>query len=101
MRGLLTRIRRRLRPGALASCAEVARVLQPYLDGEVDDETLRRVSLHLEDCRDCGLEAATYVELRQSLRERGAPPPEVLERLRDFADRLTEGSIEPGNPADS
>ena len=86
-------VRRRLRPDARARCAEVARWLQPYLDGEVDGRTLRLVSAHLEVCRRCGLEAETYRALKQALVRRSDPPPEPVARLRAFADRLTTGEV--------
>jgi anti-sigma factor RsiW len=86
-------VRRRLRPEARARCAEVARWLQPYLDGEVDARTLRLVGAHLEECRRCGLEAKTYRALKQALARRGDPPPEPVARLRSFAERLTTGDV--------
>ncbi|MGH8986812.1 MAG: anti-sigma factor family protein [Acidimicrobiia bacterium] len=86
-------VRRRLRPDAPARCPEVARVLQRYLDGEVDAHTLRLVSAHLEDCRRCGLEVETYTALKQALHRVGDPPAEPVERLRAFAARLAEGDV--------
>ncbi|MDP8929430.1 MAG: zf-HC2 domain-containing protein [Actinomycetota bacterium] len=72
-------------------CREVARVLQSYLDHELDQRTARKVSHHLEDCRRCGLEASTYRELKQRLSDLGQPvDPEVVERLRVFVDKLME-----------
>ncbi len=72
-------------------CREVARVLQTYLDSELDELTARKVSHHLEDCRRCGLEASTYRELKQRLSIMRRPvDPEVVDRLRDFVDKLTE-----------
>ncbi len=91
-----TRLRRRFRPEAPATCAEVARTLQPFLDGEVDEHTRSLVARHLDDCRDCGLEAETYRSLKDSMRARGTPPPDALARLRDFAERITDGTLDPG-----
>jgi hypothetical protein len=99
MRGLAMRamspmlwVRRRLRPHAPMRCAEVARVLQRYLDGETDEETLRLVAGHLEDCRRCGLEAETYTALKQAAHRAGTPPPqEPIARLRAFAEELVAG----------
>lgn len=84
-------IRRRLRPDARARCAEVARWLQPYLDGEVDARTLRLVGAHLDVCRRCGLEAEAYRALKRALARRSDPPAEPVARLRAFADRLAAG----------
>ncbi len=92
MTGLWVKIRRRLRPSAPATCAEVARILQPYLDGETGAQTRRLVSAHLDDCRDCGLEAETYRAIKESLRGCNEPSPEALDRLRHFADELSEHS---------
>jgi anti-sigma factor RsiW len=82
-------VRRRLRPEARARCAEVARWLQRYLDGEVDAVTLRLVRAHLEVCRRCGLDAETYRALKEALARRTEPSPEPVARLRAFADRLS------------
>ncbi len=57
----------------MASCMQVMRVLQSYLDGEIDEVTARRVANHLDACRRCGLEAATYREIKAALRRRTAP----------------------------
>ncbi len=73
----------------MASCLEVARVLQAYLDGEVDERTTRRVRRHLEVCRRCGLEATTYAEIKRALEHRREPvPDDTRERLRRFAEEL-------------
>jgi anti-sigma factor RsiW len=89
-------VRRRLRPEARARCAEVARWLQRYLDGEVDARTLRLVGAHLEVCRRCGLEAETYRALKEALARRSDPAREPVARLRAFADRLTAGDVPEG-----
>ncbi|MDP8928281.1 MAG: zf-HC2 domain-containing protein [Actinomycetota bacterium] len=74
-------------------CRQVARVLQAYLDRELDQHTARKVSHHLEDCRRCGLEASTYRDLKQRLSDLGRPvDAEVVERLRIFVDKLSEHS---------
>jgi anti-sigma factor RsiW len=84
-------IRRRRNPDAKASCLEVAKVLQAYLDGQTDDVTTRRVARHLEACRRCGLEARTYREIKAALTRRVPAVDELaLERLRNFATELTE-----------
>ncbi len=79
------------RRGDGLDCREVARMLQPYLDGEIDQHTARQVSHHLDDCRRCGLEASTYRELKRRLSDMSRPvDPQVVERLRRFVDELTE-----------
>ncbi len=75
----------------MASCMEVMRVLQSYLDGQTDEVTARRVSKHLEACRRCGLEAVTFREIKASLARRSTgPPPTAVESLRDFGAALAE-----------
>ncbi|MGH9247216.1 MAG: anti-sigma factor family protein [Acidimicrobiales bacterium] len=77
------------------NCMQVGRRLQRYLDGEVDDLTARRIMRHLEDCRRCGMEAATYTEISASLARRGTDvPDDALARLRSFGERL----IDEGRP---
>lgn len=81
----------RRRAGREATCAEVARVLQSYLDGHVDDLTARRVGRHLEHCRRCGLEAETYQAIKDALARRGRDiDARSLDRLRAFGERLAE-----------
>jgi anti-sigma factor RsiW len=75
------------------TCAEVARVLQAYLDGETDEVTARRVAAHLEDCRRCGLEIRTYREIKNALARR--QKPDAVARLRGFGESLLHG-----DPAD-
>lgn len=71
------------------NCRQVARLLQRYLDGEIDDLTARRIVRHLDDCRRCGLEAAAYSEIKASLSRRGSDGfDDSLRRLRQFGDRL-------------
>ena len=71
------------------SCRHAAKVLQAYLDGEVDAVAADRVEDHLEMCRRCGLEADAYREIKASLsRTHGAVPELALHRLREFGDQL-------------
>lgn len=73
------------------NCMQVGRRLQRYLDGDVDELTARRIMLHLDDCRRCGMEAATYTEIKASLARRGEDVPgDTLARLRSFGQRLIE-----------
>ena len=77
----------------MASCTQVMSVLQSYLDGHTDEVTARRVASHLGACRRCGLEAATYVEIKAALARRAAPLDEAsLQRLQAFAESLFEGA---------
>jgi anti-sigma factor RsiW len=75
------------------TCAEVARVLQHFLDGRLDARRAQRAAAHLDRCRDCGLEAETYFAIKESLYRLGTPPTDAVERLNDFADRLARGDV--------
>lgn len=66
-------------------CREVGRLLQSYLDREIDEVLAWRVARHLEDCRRCGMPAETYAEIKRALRRSPGPVPEdAVERLRAF-----------------
>lgn len=95
----MTRWLRRRRGGQNeASCAEVAAVLQQFLDGEVDDVTTQRVRRHLDACRRCGLEAETYTAIKDALaRRRPAVEDDTFRRLREFGRELSE----PNHPGES
>lgn len=74
-----------------ANCREVGRVLQTYLDGELDDADAWLVAAHLDECRDCGLESASYDRIKAALAQpmpEGADP-EAIARLRSFGEGLT------------
>ena len=70
---------------------EVGRVINGWLDGEVEPEFAARVAEHLEDCRRCGLSADVYSRIKESLQSR---PPTVdadaVERLREFGSKLAD-----------
>jgi anti-sigma factor RsiW len=70
------------------SCLRVARVLQSYLDGEIDEITARRVAAHVEDCRRCGLEASVYREIKSALARRQTPDTTAVSRLQVFGASL-------------
>ncbi len=73
-------------------CREVGRVLQSYLDDNVEPGFANKIAVHLDECRKCGLEASIYIQIKESLGQRR---PEVdrdaMERLRSFGSKLTEG----------
>jgi len=72
------------------SCAEVAAVLQSYLDGELDAADRPAVAAHLDVCRDCGLEEVIFRDIKAVLIEPSTDSvdPAVLERLREFGSKL-------------
>lgn len=80
------------RRGTPLNCGEVARVLQAYIDGELEAGA-DLVADHLEDCRRCGLEEALYTDIKVSLATRGGEvDPDALERLRSFGRELAAGA---------
>jgi anti-sigma factor RsiW len=79
-------------------CHEVGALLQHYLDGHIDAERARRIEEHLDDCRRCGMEAETYERIKVTLAaHRPEVPPESVERLRAFGERLARGE-DPSTP---
>jgi len=93
---------RRRNPDAL-TCREAAKVLQAYLDGELDDVGARRVSAHLEVCRKCGLDLQVYTAIKAALGRRTVGDDDLaVRRLRSFAEDLAAGRIAPTDwPLDS
>lgn len=83
------------RQRAVLSCMQVRRVLQRYLDGQLDEVTAKRVERHLEACRRCGLEAATYAEIKAALARRDGLDPGAVERLTAFVGRLRHDAASP------
>ena len=87
-------IRRRLlrRVSTEVNCREVGRVLQSYLDGEVEPGFATKIAEHLEKCKDCGLEEETYRRIKSSLADQDAHvDAEAVDRLREFGRRLSDG----------
>lgn len=76
----------------MIECMRVRPLLQPLLDGELDDARGRLVLAHVEACERCGLSARAITELKDALAQRRAPAPEAVDRLERFVGRLaTEG----------
>lgn len=77
------------------SCHEVGEVIQAFLDDETDEVAARRVAQHLHDCVRCGMEAATYERIKQSVGRSGPPlDPQSVERLRAFGEQLAAGELD-------
>ena len=77
------------RSSSRARCMEVRRVINGFVDGQVNDGFAAKIAEHLEDCRRCGLSAEVYAKIKQSLQSR--PPTideETIERLRQFGSEL-------------
>ena len=80
-----------------ASCVQVARTLQRYLDGDLDEAARARIAGHLGLCRRCGLDEQAYRAIKESLARRGtAVRSEPLERLRAFAAEIVADGPPPG-----
>lgn len=71
-------------------CRKAMANLQYFLDGHADAPTTDAVGAHLDTCRECGLEAEVYRQIKNTLRRKGDADPEVLARLRSFANDLCE-----------
>ena len=83
MRRLLDRLR-----GSM-SCGDVLKVIQSYIDGEIDADTARKVASHLDQCHPCADEERIYHQIKSSLaRRRRHVDMEVLEQLMSFGERL-------------
>jgi len=85
----------------MATCRDVGRTLQSYLDGELDTVRVAKVERHLERCLKCGMETETYTRIKKALVHAGegghVHPGDrlAIERLRRFADTLST-SAPPG-----
>jgi anti-sigma factor RsiW len=88
---LITRSRFRRRTSA-ARCREVKRVINAWIDGEVEEDFAEKIADHLEDCRRCGLAVDIYGRIKESLKSH---PPEIddeaIARLREFGRSLADG----------
>lgn len=73
------------------SCREVGRVLQAYLDGELENDT-EKVAAHVAVCPNCGLEAETFTKIKSALGDPDAKLDEAtIDRLREFGEGLMRG----------
>ena len=72
------------------NCRELGKVLQSYLDGDLEPDFADKIGTHLENCRKCGLDLDTYQRIKDSL---AAKLPEVdpaaIARLRQFGNELS------------
>src|SRR5271163_3784529 len=51
----------------MRTCHEAGRILQTYLDGELDKARIAKVTAHLEHCRRCNMGADIYKRIKESL----------------------------------
>lgn len=67
-------------------CLETSRLLQRYLDRDLDPSELAAFERHLEGCRQCSLETRTYLEIKDVLAGRRRNQDcAAASRLREFA----------------
>lgn len=70
-------------------CRRLRPLLQPFVDGALDIAQQRQVVTHLEACRRCGLETATYTALINRLHGIDqSPDADAIARLEAFVDDL-------------
>ena len=85
-------IRRRWyrRKSRSVKCRELGKVLQSYLDGDIEPDFADKLEAHLRECRKCGLDLDTYQRIKDSLAMRiPEVDSEAVARLRQFGDELT------------
>lgn len=81
------------RRSSAAHCREVGKVLQSYLDNDVEEDFASKIAEHLEACKECGLEVETYRQIKTSLAAKMPEvDPDALARLRAFGDSLSSDS---------
>ena len=82
----------RVRADEPLPCGEVARLMQRFLDGELDtDGEVRAVAVHVERCEPCGIETDVYRRIKVALRRRRRPVDDAaVDRLRACGRGLTE-----------
>ncbi len=81
-----------MRKGLLSrsECHRAAKMLQSYLDGELDPTNAAIMASHLEFCRRCGLALSTYRSIKTVIAAVSPSPVDAaaIDRLRAFADQL-------------
>ncbi|CAN5921808.1 zf-HC2 domain-containing protein [soil metagenome] len=89
--GLVQRLRDRI------ECRRLRPLLQPFVDGALDSAQQRQVVRHLDACRRCGLETATYAALINRLHgiDRSSDA-DAIARLQAFVDELAADDDRPG-----
>ncbi len=91
MKGWIARIAWWRSPGY--TCADIAIVLQAYIDGEIDEKTATDVANHLEVCGGCEAEAKAFQGVILRLREADARQVDQsrIAALSQFGRSLIEG----------
>ena len=66
-------------------CKEAARLLEPYLDGELDRDSARALEAHIDGCAECRAALASLGRVRHAMRveaPRYSAPASLRERIR-------------------
>ncbi len=72
-------------------CAQTGRLLQRYLDDQLNETLRKKVSAHLMMCADCGLEKETFELLKAALaNHRVVLHPDAVARLRAFSTDIVD-----------
>lgn len=80
---------------AEVNCREVGKILQSYLDNDVEEDFTEKIAAHLDACKDCGLEVKTYRQIKTSLASKMPKvEPAALERLQAFGNQLADNDAE-------
>lgn len=80
------------------ACRPGCKLLQAYVDREVDQETASAIRQHVQNCPRCRKEVDVDHLLRATLHQQVTVPQPALDRLRDFATRYPD-ETQPGTPA--
>jgi anti-sigma factor (TIGR02949 family) len=83
-------------------CADVEKLVQPFVDGEVDGPERADLERHIASCVACSQQVAFQESFKAGLRSRlrvPAPPPELRARVLDALDRADALGQGPARPA--
>lgn len=73
------------------SCRKAMKVMQAYLDGEVEENVAKKVAKHLNACEDCDKESLVFKKIKASLANRPENVnQEILNSLSAFTQDLVK-----------
>jgi anti-sigma factor RsiW len=75
----------------IASCRKGCKLVQAYVDEEVDEQSAGVITRHLAECQQCRQEVTVNRRLREALRAQASVPESTVARLREFAHHCAEG----------
>lgn len=72
-------------------CEQTKYLIQTYLDGEMSQKEVIKLTKHLERCTPCDKDRYVYMKIKQSLKMRSIQVnPEVINSLHNYVRRLDE-----------